>query len=71
MEKPSSVSKASRGYVQDPSILEYKLITWSGAVDGGAWRTHGGDPGSGFSYPKFLLSDQTVSGVKGGKKSKL
>jgi hypothetical protein len=40
-------------------------------VDGGAWRTHGGDPGSGFEYPDFLLSDEVVTGVKGGKKSKL
>ena len=39
-------------------------------VDGGAWRTHGGDPGSGFEYPKFLLSDESVSGVKGMKESK-
>ena len=40
-------------------------------VDGGAWRTHGADPGSGFQYPDFLLSDEVVTGVKGGKKSKL
>ncbi|KAI9810145.1 MAG: hypothetical protein M1827_006671 [Pycnora praestabilis] len=40
-------------------------------VDGGAWRTHGADPGAGFQYPDFLLSDEAVSGVKGGKKAKL
>lgn len=41
------------------------------AVDGGAWRTHGADPGSGFRYPDFLLADTAVTGVKGGKKAKL
>ncbi|KAI9852594.1 MAG: hypothetical protein M1838_000248 [Thelocarpon superellum] len=40
-------------------------------VDGAAWRTHGGDPGSGFEYPDFLLRDEVVTGVKGGKKAKL
>ncbi|MCJ1298816.1 hypothetical protein MMC08_001606 [Hypocenomyce scalaris] len=40
-------------------------------VDGGAWRTQGANPGSGFSYPDFLLMDETISGVKGGKKAKL
>lgn len=39
-------------------------------VDGGAWRTSAGNPGSGFQYPDFLLSGQTVTGVKGGKKEK-
>ncbi len=41
------------------------------AVDGAAWRTHASSPGSGFSYPDFLLSDEDVTGVKGGKKTKL
>jgi peroxisomal 2,4-dienoyl-CoA reductase len=40
-------------------------------VDGAAWRTHGANPGSGFKYPDFLLADEVVTGVKGGKKSKL
>lgn len=38
------------------------------AVDGGAWHTSGI---SGFDYPDFLLSGETVSGVGGAKKSKL
>jgi len=29
------------------------------------------NPGSGFQYPDFLLSDEVVSGVKGMKKSKI
>ena len=40
-------------------------------VDGGSWRTASGSPGAGFKYPDFLLSDEVVTGVKGGKKSKL
>ncbi|MCJ1362055.1 hypothetical protein MMC16_001157 [Acarospora aff. strigata] len=40
-------------------------------VDGGAWRTHGPDPGADFTYPEFLLSDTAITGVKGGKKAKL
>jgi len=39
-------------------------------VDGGAWRVAGGDMG-GYQYPDFLLSGDMVSGVKGGRKSKL
>ena len=39
-------------------------------VDGAAWRT-GHGPGGGFQYPDFLLGDEVVTGVKGGKKSKL
>lgn len=38
-------------------------------VDGGAWMTS--DPGMGHEYPEFLLSGETVTGVAGGKKSKL
>jgi len=38
-------------------------------VDGGAWRTSG--PGMGFEYPDFILNEETVTGVAGGKKSKL
>ncbi|KAL9593043.1 MAG: hypothetical protein Q9219_007690 [cf. Caloplaca sp. 3 TL-2023] len=40
-------------------------------VDGAAWRTSSANPGSGFEYPDFLLGSETVSGVKGMKKSKL
>lgn len=40
-------------------------------VDGGAWRTGSGNPGTGFVYPEFLLSEEAVTGVKGGKKAKL
>ncbi|KAH7379423.1 peroxisomal 2,4-dienoyl-CoA reductase-like protein SPS19 [Phaeosphaeria sp. MPI-PUGE-AT-0046c] len=38
-------------------------------VDGGQWHTAGF--ANGFAYPDFLLSGETVSGVSGGKKSKL
>ena len=38
-------------------------------VDGGAWRTSGN--GMGFEYPDFILSGESVTGVGGGKKSKL
>lgn len=38
-------------------------------VDGGAWHTAGFS--GGFEYPDFLLSGETVTGVAGGKKSKL
>ncbi|KAF2819439.1 peroxisomal 2,4-dienoyl-CoA reductase-like protein SPS19 [Ophiobolus disseminans] len=38
-------------------------------VDGGAWHTAGF--ANGFSYPDFLLSGETVTGVGGGKKAKL
>lgn len=41
-------------------------------VDGGQWHTSGVGGGH-FKYPDFLLSGETVSGVKGlkTKKSKL
>ncbi|KAL6718677.1 peroxisomal 2 4-dienoyl-CoA reductase sps19 [Lecanora helva] len=39
-------------------------------VDGAAWRTSAG-PGAEFKYPDFLLGDDVVTGVKGGKTSKL
>lgn len=38
-------------------------------VDGGAWRTHAAEPGKGFSYPDFILSGATVTGVKSGLKT--
>ncbi|CAN9328375.1 peroxisomal 2,4-dienoyl-CoA reductase-like protein SPS19 [Alternaria alternata] len=38
-------------------------------VDGGAWHTAG--VVGGFEYPDFLLSGEAVTGVAGGKKSKL
>ncbi|KAK2783641.1 hypothetical protein FQN53_009093 [Emmonsiellopsis sp. PD_33] len=37
-------------------------------VDGGAWRMHSANPGSGFRYPDFLLSGDEVTGVAGLKK---
>ncbi|KAF2085237.1 sporulation protein SPS19 [Saccharata proteae CBS 121410] len=37
-------------------------------VDGGAWHI-GSTLGNGFKYPDFLLSGETVTGVKGGKKA--
>lgn len=41
-------------------------------VDGGAWHRSGSNsPGSGWEYPDFLLSEEEVKGVKGGKKAKL
>lgn len=40
-------------------------------VDGGAWRMGIANPGAGFKYPDFLLSDELVTGVAGGKKAKL
>lgn len=39
-------------------------------VDGGSWRM-GQGPGTDFVYPDFLLSGEGVSGVTGGRKSKL
>lgn len=56
-------------------IFEFSSHLWLlmhfwDSVDGAAWRTSSG-PGSGFKYPDFLLSDEMVTGVKGGKKSKL
>lgn len=38
-------------------------------VDGGQWHTAGF--ANGFAYPDFLLSGEVVTGVSGGKKSKL
>lgn len=46
-------------------------ILMQSIVDGAAWRTQGSSPGNGFKYPDFLLADEVVKGVKGGKKSKL
>ena len=40
-------------------------------VDGGFWRTQPTSPSSDFEYPKFLLNDDVITGVKGMKKSKL
>jgi hypothetical protein len=39
-------------------------------VDGGGWRTKI-QPGSSLQYPEFLLSGDEVTGVAGGKKSKI
>ena len=41
------------------------------AVDGGAWHTGRADAGRDFPYPDFLLSGETVQGLKGGRKTKL
>jgi 2,4-dienoyl-CoA reductase [(3E)-enoyl-CoA-producing], peroxisomal len=50
----------------------YTQITNTTTVDGGQWHTAGFAGGAGgFTYPDFLLSGETVSGVAGGKKSKL
>lgn len=38
-------------------------------VDGGQWHT--ASISTGFAYPEFVLSGEAVSGVAGGKKSKL
>ncbi|KAK8212394.1 peroxisomal 2,4-dienoyl-CoA reductase SPS19 [Phyllosticta capitalensis] len=41
-------------------------------VDGGAWHLNGSTgPGAEIQYPDFLLSNEVVKGVKGGKKAKL
>ncbi|KAI9804434.1 MAG: hypothetical protein M1825_001333 [Sarcosagium campestre] len=40
-------------------------------VDGGHWRTGSSNGEIGFRYPDFLLQDEVVSGVGGGKKAKL
>jgi peroxisomal 2,4-dienoyl-CoA reductase len=50
----------------------YTPIANATTVDGGQWHTAGiaGSAG-GFTYPDFLLSGETVTGVAGGKKSKL
>ncbi|KAF2015528.1 peroxisomal 2,4-dienoyl-CoA reductase-like protein SPS19 [Aaosphaeria arxii CBS 175.79] len=40
-------------------------------VDGGQWRTSGVQSSGPFKYPDFLLSGAVVTGVAGGKKSKL
>ncbi|KAI9755971.1 MAG: hypothetical protein M1815_004332 [Lichina confinis] len=40
-------------------------------VDGGAWRADGTRAGTGFPYPDFLLSNQSVTGVKTDRKAKL
>jgi len=40
-------------------------------VDGGAWHTAFGGTEESFKYPDFLLTDEVVTGVAGGKKSKL
>ncbi|OCK81077.1 peroxisomal 2,4-dienoyl-CoA reductase-like protein SPS19 [Lepidopterella palustris CBS 459.81] len=36
-------------------------------VDGGAWHTQSDTGGGTWKYPDFLLSNEVVSGVKGGK----
>lgn len=53
------------------SLRAEQLIQVDLLVDGAAWRTQASSPGSGFDYPDFLLADEVVTGVKGGKQSKL
>ena len=55
-------------------ILDRVLLRFAAydvAVDGGAWRTQPPSPSGELMYPRFLLSDDVVTGVKGMKKSKL
>ena len=55
------------------STLPRNVWDWanrSDSVDGAAWRTSTPSMG-GFRYPDFLLGDEVVTGVKGGKRSKL
>ncbi|KAK8160781.1 sporulation protein SPS19 [Phyllosticta citrichinensis] len=40
-------------------------------VDGGAWHVPSTGPGAEFTYPDFLLNNDEIKGVKGGKKAKL
>lgn len=63
-----------RHLLVSPYLLKkylFRQLTINSKVDGAAWRTSGGTPGTGFKYPDFLLSDEIVSGVKGTKKAKL
>jgi peroxisomal 2,4-dienoyl-CoA reductase len=49
------------------SVFCSHLTSLTFLVDGGAWHTHF-QPGAGqWVYPDFLLADQAVTGVKGGK----
>jgi len=67
------------GHVKDIANATVYLFSNAGnfvsgqtlVVDGAAWRTALSNPGSGFKYPDFLLSDEPISGVKAAKKSKL
>jgi hypothetical protein len=40
-------------------------------VDGGAWRTSGGQVGSGYPYPEFLLANQETDGASRKGNAKL
>ena len=60
-----------RGLVALILILTTKRLELTGTtVDGGSWRTQSNSPGSAFTYPDFLLSDEVVTGVRGMKKVK-
>ncbi|KAG9201425.1 hypothetical protein B5807_07893 [Epicoccum nigrum] len=84
LSKQESREKSSRGipsgrYGAVKEIADATIYLFSDAgnyvngetlvVDGGQWHTAGF--ANGFSYPDFLLSGDVVTGVAGGKKSKL
>ena len=52
-------------------VVGIEELIWGIPVDGAAWRTYSANPGAGFPYPDFLLKDEVITGVKGGKKAKL
>lgn len=67
------------GYVKEIADATVYLFSDTGnyvngetlVVDGGSWHNHLQPGSGGFKYPHFLLSGAAVTGVKGGKKSKL
>ncbi|KAF2638549.1 peroxisomal 2,4-dienoyl-CoA reductase-like protein SPS19 [Massarina eburnea CBS 473.64] len=78
-EKSASLIPSQRlGTVKEISDATIYLFSDTGnyvngetiVVDGGHWRTVSIDKGD-ITYPNFLLSGETVSGVAGRKKSKL
>ncbi|PGH09010.1 hypothetical protein AJ79_05805 [Helicocarpus griseus UAMH5409] len=74
----STIPSGRMGRVKEIADATIYLFSDSGnyvngttiVVDGGAWRMHSANPGSGFKYPDFLLSGEEVTGVAGLKKSK-
>lgn len=42
-------------------LIPFEIDTDPFSVDGGAWRTHSGQPGGGFEYPDTVLSDEPFS----------
>jgi len=67
------------GYVKEIADATVYLFSDTGnyvngeilVVDGGAWHMHFQPGSGGWQYPDFLLSGEEITGVKGGKKSKL